>query len=87
MSGKIIQYEVQTDILKCQDDASFSKDIPFILVYNTAVEIGSSVIVKAGKNARWYLKGKGKSMDKIKEKIQKQKGKAREGYELWVIEL
>jgi hypothetical protein len=87
MSGKIIQYEVKTDILTCEDDAFFSKDTPFIAVYNTAIAIGSPVIVKAGKNARWYLKGKGRPIDKIKKYIENRRGKTREGYELWLIEL
>jgi hypothetical protein len=90
MSGKIIRYEVKTDIFKGKryDDFLLSKDTPFISVYNTAIAIKSKVIIKAGINGKWYLKGKDKQLDVLQQKINEKKGlEEREGFELWLIEL
>jgi hypothetical protein len=44
-----------------------------------AIEHGCPLIVRSGIKGKWYLKGKGKSIDELKEKIEKNKGNSGDG--------
>ena len=44
-----------------------------------AIKYGCPIIIKNGRNGKWYLKGKGKSIEYLKNKIQENIGKSRNG--------
>ena len=44
------------------------------------------IIVKAGKNAKWYLKGQGKTLEFLKNQIELKKGTKREGISCYLLE-
>jgi hypothetical protein len=85
----IISYE-KTDILHHKNDIEkygFSKDKTFGEMLDLALEYESPIIVKAGKNAKWYLKGNGMNIEDLKKKLEKNKGKKiREGKVSYLIE-
>ncbi len=80
----------KTDILKgCNDveDKGYTASKTLDEMIQLALENDCPVIVKGGVNAKWYLKGKGMSMDSIRELIRQNHGKApREGITLTLIE-
>jgi hypothetical protein len=44
------------------------------------------IIIKAGTNAKWYLKGKGRSYDSLKGKITENIGKEKDGVYCIIIQ-
>ncbi len=44
------------------------------------------IIIKNGLEGKWYLKGKGKTVEYLKNKIEEQKGKSRYGVRCYLIE-
>jgi hypothetical protein len=44
------------------------------------------IIIKAGKNAKWYLKGRGKTLEFLKNKIELNKGTKREEMTCYPLE-
>ena len=44
-----------------------------------AIKNGCPIIIKNGINGKWYLKGKGKTIEDLKRKINKKVGQFREG--------
>jgi hypothetical protein len=47
---------------------------------------GCKVIVKNGVNGKWYLKGKDDTIENLKDKINKNLGKSRDGVFLLLLE-
>lgn len=78
------------DILVGKNDVQrlgFDKDLTDIQVIALAVKHNSPIIVKNGRSGKWYLKGNGMDMDVLKEKLEEQKGKSREGVYCMLIEI
>lgn len=44
-----------------------------------AIKNECPIIIKNGINGKWYLKGKGKSIEYLKSKIEEKLGKSRDG--------
>ncbi len=83
----IVSYE-KTDILHHKNDIQefgFSKDKSFGEMIDLALKYECPLIVKAGKNAKWYLKGNGRNIDDLKIMLEKNKGKKREGKITYLI--
>ena len=83
-----------TRYLKC-DILRHTNDIEFYGFDNAktewemidlAVKNGSPIIIKNGKNGKWYLKGKGKPIEYLKSKIDENIGKYRDGVFCLLIE-
>ena len=53
---------------------------------NLAVQQGCPIIVKNGKKGKWYIKGKDKTIEFLKHKIEEQIGKQRDGVFLLLLE-
>lgn len=78
------------DILVGRNDVQrlgFDKDMTDSQIIALAIKHNSPVIVKNGRNGKWYLKGNGMDMDLLKEKLQEQRGKSREGVYCMLIEI
>ena len=70
------------DILNQQNDVEpkgFDKNKTDGEMIDLAVKNGCPIIIKNGKKGKWYLKGKGRTIEFLKEKIMKGKGKSRDG--------
>jgi hypothetical protein len=70
------------DVLKHSNDVEplgFEKTKTEGEMIDLAVKHGSNIIVKNGINGKWYLKGKGKSKELLKTKIEENQGKSRQG--------
>ena len=79
--SKITRYN-NCDILIGSNDIShlgFDKTKTEGEMIDLAVKNGCSIIIRAGKNGKWYLKGKGKSKEYLKNKIQENINKHRDG--------
>jgi hypothetical protein len=78
--NKITRYS-NCDILLHQNEVEiygFDKDKTEGEMIDLAVKHDCPIIVKNGKG-KWYLKGKGKSIEFLKTKIDEQIGKTRDG--------
>jgi len=85
--NKITRYE-NTDILINQNDVEyygFDKHLTFGEILNIAIIHGCKIIVKAGVNGKWYLKGRNKNIGILKNKLNKAKGKFRVGVDSYFI--
>jgi hypothetical protein len=77
------------DILANQNDIEplgFDKDKTETEMIALAIQHGCPIIIRNGKRGKWYLKGKGKPMDELKQRIQEQTGNARDGVFCLLIE-
>lgn len=72
---------IKTDILVdwSKSKAGLSKDLSEEEVINMAMLGGYKVITKNGKNGKWYLKGRDKDFEYLKEQIDSKLGSARDG--------
>jgi hypothetical protein len=89
MSVNKIQVFENCEILIRQNDVEwygFDKNKTIGEMIDLAIKNGCPIIQKAGPNAKWYLKGKGKSIQHIKAKINEKRGKARDGVYCVLIE-
>ena len=68
----------------CIGKSGLDKNLNFeqILIY--AYELKANIIVKAGKNAKWYIKNCNKNQIDIE--IKKQKWRDTKRYTMWVLE-
>ena len=70
------------DILLHKNDVSlygFDKNKSEGEMIDLACNRGCSIIIKNGKNGKWYLKGNGQSVAFLKGKINEKVGKSRDG--------
>jgi hypothetical protein len=51
-----------------------------------AIEYGCKIVTRSGKNGKWYLKGKNRTIDYLKEKLDKNLGKYRDGVYCLLLE-
>jgi hypothetical protein len=82
MSYTKITRFLNCDILKRQDDVEFygfDKTKTEGEMINLAVEYGCPIIIKNGKNGKWYLKGQGKTIEFLQNKINEEIGQSRDG--------
>jgi hypothetical protein len=89
-----MSYNTITRYLKCDIDRSYG-DIEPLGYEKTKTEgemidlaslHGCKVIVKNGENGKWYLKGKTKTIEELKIKINDNLGKSRDGVFLLLLE-
>ena len=64
--------------------AGIDKNYTLEQVMKLAYEIRANIIIKAGENAKWYLKRC--LPNEIDDKIEKQKWRDMKGYKMWIIE-
>jgi hypothetical protein len=72
----------KTDIFYHKNDVQkrgFDASTPQHIIIQKAIEHGCPVVVKNGKRAKWYLKGKGLSYDEVTLAIEEKKGIKRDG--------
>lgn len=77
------------DILINQNDIEqygFDKSKTEQEMIELAIQNECPIVVKSGENGKWYLKGKNKSIQSIKHKIEEHKGKFRNGVYCLLIE-
>ena len=77
-----ISFHEKCDILKNQNDIEyygFDKNKTEGEMIDLAVKNQCPIIIKSGRNGKWYLKGKGKTIEYLKSKINEKKGKSRDG--------
>jgi hypothetical protein len=89
MSFKKIEFYDKCEILIRQNDVEwygFDKNKTLGEMIDLAFENECPIIQKAGPNAKWYLKGKGKSIDLIRKQIEEKCGKSRDGVICILIE-
>jgi len=85
MNYNITRFD-RCDILKPDfERLGFDKNIPEEEMIKLAIQHGSSAIIKNGKG-KWYLKGHGKTTGSLREKINNNIGKYREGVYCLLIE-
>ena len=89
-----MSYNTITRYLKCDIDRAYG-DIEPLGYEKTKTEgemidlaclHGCKVIVKNGNNGKWYLKGKMKTLENLKIKINNHLGKSRDGVFLLLLE-
>lgn len=76
---KITKYN-QCDILKGQDEVEkygFCKNNTEKEMVELAIQNGSQIVTKNGKNGKWYIKGKEKTIEYLKNKLDEKLGTAR----------
>ena len=89
MSFTRITRYLNCDILIRQNDIEyygFDKNKSEGEMIDLAIKNGCSIITKNGKNGKWYLKGKGKTTEYLKDKIEKHIGNSRDGVFCLLIE-
>lgn len=89
MSYTRITRYLNCDILINQNDVEyygFHKSFTEGEMIDLAVENNCPVIVRNGKNGKWYLKGKDKSLEYIKTLISEHTGKSRDGVYCLLLE-
>ena len=64
--------------------SGIDKTFKFERLVELAYEIRANIIIKAGKNAKWYLKRC--DLNKIDEKIEKQRWRDTSRVKMWIIE-
>ena len=82
MSYIQITRHLKCDILIHNNDVErygFDKNKTEGEMIDLAVKNGCPIIIKNGKKGKWYLKGKGKPSEFLKNKIREEKGKSRDG--------
>jgi hypothetical protein len=87
--NKITTY-TDCEILVRQNDVNwygFDKNKTVGEMIDLAIKYNCPIIQKAGVNAKWYLKGNGKSIEYIKKKIEEKTGKSRKGTYCILIEI
>jgi hypothetical protein len=70
------------DLLRNNNDVEkygFDKSKTEGEMIDLAIENRCNIIIKNGINGKWYLKGKGKTIEYLKSKINENLGKSREG--------
>ncbi len=85
---KIIKYD-NCDILINQNDVDhygFDKTKTFGEILDLAIMTNCRIIIKAGYNGKWYLKGQNKDIEFLKNKIDQNIGKSRDGVCCYLIE-
>lgn len=85
---KITRYD-NCDILIHQADIErlgFDKTKTEEEMVQLAIEHGCKVITRNGNNGKWYLKGKGRTIYSLKEKLDKNLGKYRDGVYCLLLE-
>jgi hypothetical protein len=78
---KITRY-LKCDILANNNDIEphgFDKNLSEGNLIDLAVINNCPIIIKGGKTGKWYLKGKGKTLEYLRGKITNNIGKSREG--------
>ena len=84
----IIAYE-RCDILKHKNDVEkrgYDKDKTLGEMIDLAIINKSKILIKAGTNAKWYLKGKDYEYDFLLGEISENIGKSRKGVICYLIE-
>ena len=79
--SKITRY-LRCDILLHENDIEyygFDKNNTEGEMIDLALKNDCPIIIKNGKKGKWYLKGKGKTIDYLKNKIDNYIGKSRNG--------
>jgi hypothetical protein len=79
--SRITRYS-KCDILLHKNDVEwygFDKSKTEGEMIDLAVKNNCHIIIKNGINGKWYLKGKGKTIDYLKNKIDEKIGKSRNG--------
>ena len=87
--NKITRYS-NCDILLHKNDVEwygFDKNMTEDEMIDLAVKNDCPIIIKNGKKGKWYLKGKGKTVKFLKNKINEQIGKSRDGVFCLLLEL
>lgn len=83
MSNPNYQVFMNTDILRWNggdiERLGYPKTHTQEDMYVLARRHGCKIITKNGYNGKWYLKGKGKTMEELKEAINRNRGNSREG--------
>jgi hypothetical protein len=51
-----------------------------------AIQHKCPILIKNGKNGKWYLKGQGKTMEFLRSEIARKQGLSREGVCCWLLE-
>jgi len=77
----IVSYD-KTDVFRGNNNIEkngFPKDKTLGQMLDIAIQHRCPIIIKAGKNAKWYLKGSGKSATEIVNALEEKKGKYRDG--------
>ena len=78
----------ETDILHNKNDIEkfgFSKHKTLGEMIDLAFKYKCPIIIKAGKNAKWYLKGNGRNIDELKKLLEKNEGTKRKGINAYLI--
>ena len=82
MSYTIITRFTKCDILFHKNDVElygFEKTKTEGEMIDLAMKNKCPIIIKNGINGKWYLKGKGKTIEYLKNEIYEKKGKSRDG--------
>jgi len=83
MSNPDCQKFLNTDILRWNGGdikrLGFPKTHTEAEMYTLARCYGCKIITKNGKNGKWYLKGKGRTLEALKGEINKNRGNSRDG--------
>jgi hypothetical protein len=82
MSYRQITRHIKCDILVNKNEVEqygFDKNKTEGEMIDLAVKNDCHIIIKNGEKGKWYLKGKGKTIEFLKKKINEKKGKARDG--------
>ena len=73
----LTRYE-KTDILKGDDSVDkygFDKNFSEKEIIKIAIKYNVNIIVRGGLNAKWYLKGKGRTINELRDKLEQFKGR------------
>lgn len=68
----------------CIGKRGIDKNYKLVDIIKLAKEAKANIIVKGGKNAKWYLKNF--PLDKIEEEIDKQRWRDTSRYSMWILE-
>jgi hypothetical protein len=82
MNYNIITRFSKCDILRHTNDVNwygFEKTKTEGEMIDLAIKNNCPIIIKNGINGKWYLKGKGKTIEYLKNKINENLGKSRDG--------
>ena len=85
MSFSQVKTYNKTDIFHGSDDLKESKDKTLGEMIDLAIQHKCPILVKAGKNAKWYLKCSKKTTDQILTALQEKEGKSRDGVVTYYI--